>query len=123
MPTALREYLNYSQTLRDIEDSTLSPKFCKMDKEEFDSLLSKAIEVFSKCRSKENQITFNRIENRIRTALSEIPNPTTHPATDSPNEIHNPMETLIKKIAVGVIIAVLSVATIWVLNHYLNLGL
>ena len=119
MSTALREYLNLSQSLVDIESSTLFPKFGKMNKEELNSILSKAIETFSQCRSKENQTTLDRIENRIRHALSEIPDP----ATDSSNGKHNPREALLKKISIGVIIVVLSSAAIWSLNHYFTLGL
>ena len=123
MTTALREYLNYSQHLRDIESSTLVPEFDKMSKEKLNSLLSEAIETFSKCRSKENQTTFDRIENRIRSALNKIPYPATYPTTNKTNSIQNPVAPTLKKIAIGVIIAVLSAAAVLVINHFFNLGL
>jgi hypothetical protein len=123
MTTALREYLNYSQHLRDIESSTLVPEFDKMSKEKLNSLLSEAIETFSKCRSKENQTTFDRIENRIRSALSKIPYLATYPTNNKTNSIQNPVAPTLKKIAIGVIIAVLSATAVLVINHFFNLGL
>lgn len=56
--------------------------------------------------------------------LSKIPHPTTGPSTNSANEIHNPrFKISLLRIAEGVFIAVLAIIFIWVLNHYLGLGL
>ena len=123
MPTELRKYFNYSQRLRDIESSTLLPEFGEMIREELNKLLSEAIEAFSKCRSKENQAIFDRIENRIRCALSEVPNPTPTPSANNPDGDHYWYKKPLGIIALTVIAMIVGTAVVWVINHYLNIGL
>lgn len=55
--------------------------------------------------------------------INPVQNSTTNPATNTPDKIHNPWEKPLGKIAIGVIIGLLIVATIWLINHYLHLDL
>jgi hypothetical protein len=123
MPTELREYINNSKNLRDIESSTLSPEFGTMSEGEFNNLLSEAIKIFSQCRSKSNQVIFDRIENRISQKLSKIPNPTASPTADISNKNNDWYKKPLGIIALTVVGGVLVVVSVWVLNYYFNLGL
>ena len=54
---------------------------------------------------------------------TKIKNITQNPTANNPNNVHNPFDITLKKIAVGVTIIVLGAMVVWVLNHYFNLGL
>lgn len=55
--------------------------------------------------------------------INSIQSSTTNPTANSSDEIHNPWEKPLGKIAIGVIIGLLIVATIWLINYYLHLDL
>lgn len=60
-------------------------------------------------------------EEKLKNLISQ--NQSANKTPDISNEKHYPRESLIKKIAIGVVIIVLGSMTLWVLNHYFNLGL
>jgi hypothetical protein len=56
------------------------------------------------------------LENNID--LPKIPEEAPNPSRNNPDDIHNWYEKPLGKIAIGVIIFVLGIITIWVINHY-----
>ena len=60
------------------------------------------------------------LENNINLPM---PNGTTKPATNITNDKHNWHEKPLGKIAIGILIAILSLFVIWIINHYFHLSL
>ena len=123
MPTALRIYVNNSQRLRDIEIDYSLSAISEMNKEELINIISATEEVFSSCRSKENQKVFGRIEQRIRQRLIEIQNTETNRTSGNTNTKNNWHEKPLGKVAITATGGVLVIIAIWCLNHYFGLGL
>ncbi|MBN4079514.1 hypothetical protein JYT26_02625, partial [Beggiatoa alba] len=55
--------------------------------------------------------------------INPIINSTPNPSSNSSNGVHNWHNKPLGKIAIGVIVLVLGVISVWVINHYIGLNL
>ena len=72
MATALREQLNKTKRLRDIQVSTLSPDFKKLSKKELLKILDETKQLIIKIGGTDHDHTFRDIESRINERLSSV---------------------------------------------------
>jgi hypothetical protein len=55
--------------------------------------------------------------------INTVPDSKQNPASNPSDQIHDPWQKPLGKIAIGIIIAVLSAVSIWAMNHYLSINL
>jgi len=98
----------------------------KYDTQHYNTFVSSARTASARLSSRTITYYLNIAKSTVNQAIIELenninlrnPNNTTKPSTDIAHDKHNWHEKPLGKIAIGIIITILSLFVIWIINHY-----